>query len=457
MKHWKKHLGRFLALMLTCAMVCSWASAEILYGPDTAQLDTLEATAAILIDADTGDILYGQNESDKAYPASCTKIMTCLLTIEAIEAGELSLDQIITVDDTHAQGLTADSSTANLATGEEISLENVLYCLMLASANEAANILAVMVSGTISDFVDKMNQRAAELGCTGTHFCNPHGLHNEDHYTTAQDLAIITQEAWKHEFFRTLVGTASYVVPATNLSAERTLYNSNLLLPGRNAEYAYDYAVGGKTGTTNAAGNCLVSVAEKDGRTIIGVVLGAAKITNADGTVVRKVFIESKRLLEYGFSNFQNIELTNDQEIISTIPVTGGEEGATVSVVPLDSVQYGLVSGLTAQDFDRETDLPDTLEAPIAQGQVVGTMTFSYNGEEIATIELVSQTAVPLASEVAAEESQLPDEEANTAAIGLNLNMVLLGALGILALLLIIVLVVVIRHNKRRYRGRRVR
>ena len=455
MRKMKRGIRCLAALLLACALVVSQAGAEILYGPEPAEIETVDAKAALLVDVDTGDTLYALNAEDRNYPASCTKIMTCLLTIEAIEAGELSLDQIITVEDSYAEGLTPDSSTANLTAGEEISLENVLYCLMLASANEAGNILAVTVSGSISAFADRMNERAAELGCTGTHFCNPHGLHDENHYTTARDLSVITMEAWKHDLFRTLVGTTYYTVPATNKSEERNLVNSNMLLPQRGSVYSYEYATGVKTGTTNAAGYCLVSTAETEGRTVLAVVLGAKMIKHEDNTTTRMVYVESQRLLDYGLTGFQNLVLASGEETVAQLPVTGGEEGASVNVIPAEEVTYGLVNGLTADSFQREVSLPDSLEAPVEQGDVVGTMTFCYEGQAYAQVELVAGNSAalpvvePPAEETAEPLTPMPAEKTST-------SVILIGA-AVLAVILIIIVVCWIVHSRRRYRGRRVR
>ncbi len=446
-----------IALLLMGSLSLTWASAAVLYGPEPDSLEDIAAKAAILIDIDTGDVLYEQNAEERAYPASCTKIMTCLLTIEAIEEGALSLDQIITVEDSHNAGMTPDSSTANLATGEEISLENVLYCLMLASANEAGNILAVAVSGSIDAFVVRMNERAEELGCSGTHFCNPHGLHNEEHYTTARDLGVITREAWKHELFRTLVGTTTYTVPATNLSEARSLVNSNLLLPERNSVYSYEYAVGVKTGTTNAAGYCLVSAAEKDGRRVLAVVLGAELLQNADGTTTRMVYVESKRLLEYGLNSFQYLELVSPAETVAELPVSGGAEEATVSVVPAETVTYGLVNGLTAASFEREFTLPESLEAPVQAGAVLGSMTISYQGQTCATVDLIAGNGADIfQAETPAAETDGGGTMAESQPAEPEHTPLGLVCLLILAAALIVILICWLIHRRRRYRGRRV-
>ena len=185
---------------------------------------------AVLMDANYGEILYEKAAREKAYPASITKVMTALLVSEAIDRGELSQDQMITVSSTSQFDLSADGSTANLKPGEVISVKDLMYCLLLPSANEAANILAEAVCGDVASFIELMNQRARELGCTGTHFANTHGLHDDDHYTTAYDICLFTREALKHDLIREVVGTSVYTVPATNLSEPREFYNTNALL-----------------------------------------------------------------------------------------------------------------------------------------------------------------------------------------------------------------------------------
>ena len=212
---------------------------------------------AVLMDANYGEILYEKAAREKAYPASITKVMTALLVSEAIDRGELSQDQMITVSSTSQFDLSADGSTANLKPGEVISVKDLMYCLLLPSANEAANILAEAVCGDVASFIELMNQRARELGCTGTHFANTHGLHDDDHYTTAYDICLFTREALKHDLIREVVGTSVYTVPATNLSEPREFYNTNALLSNWHyMGYVYDKAIGVKTGTTPEAGRC---------------------------------------------------------------------------------------------------------------------------------------------------------------------------------------------------------
>ena len=253
---------------------------------------TIEAKSALLVDLDTDQVLYEQEANETRYPASITKIMTCLLTLEAVGRGDLSMDTMVTVPAEALEGLPEDSSTANLKAGEEMTLNDLLYCLMLNSANEAATTLAITVGGDIPTFVEMMNQRAQELGMTGTHFANPHGLHNDDHYTTAWDIYRMAKEAMTHAPFRQIVSTGRYDTAATNMSDPRQLANTNGLL----ARYKYPghlYAgtIGIKTGSTNQAGYCLCAAAKKKGHTLVSVVLGADNPEDKWGNPVRKQFI----------------------------------------------------------------------------------------------------------------------------------------------------------------------
>ena len=171
---------------------------------------TLDARNALLMDETNGRMLYGKAEKEKAYPASITKVMTALLVLEAVDRGDLSVSQPITASYEAANSIDEDSSTAGIEEGEVLTVEQLLYCLLVVSANEAANILAEAVSGSVTDFVALMNQRAAELGCEGTHFANTNGLPDPDHYTTAWDIYLIAREAMKHDLFMTICGSKSY-------------------------------------------------------------------------------------------------------------------------------------------------------------------------------------------------------------------------------------------------------
>ena len=344
----------------------------------------IEATAAILVDASTGTVLYEQEAHEKRYPASITKVMTTMLAIEAIDRGELSLDQVITVGSEVTRDVGDGSSTQDIKEGEQLTLQDVLYCALIASANEACNVLAQVVSGNVDDFVALMNQRAKELGMEDTHFVNTHGYHDPDHYTTAYDISLMCQEAMKHETFRTSGTSKSYTVPAPNLHEARELHETNALVSTwRITGYYYQYATGIKTGSTPEAGYCLASSASKDGVDLIAVVLGAENPTNADGTTNRLQFSESSRLLDWGFNNFSTQTLLDSTYFAGTIPVTLSRETDRIGVQATGKLEAILPNDLDPADF-QITPVYDaeSLEAPVSKGQVVGHVTVS-NGETV--------------------------------------------------------------------------
>ena len=240
-------LSLFLALILVLSLAAPFASAAE-GGSGSAILDgmAVDAKAAILVDPDTDEILYELNAHDKMYPASITKVMTCLLTLEAVDRGELSLDQTVTASQAIHTGIGDNASTADIKEGEQLRIIDLLYAALIPSANEACNVMAEAVSGDIATFVDLMNQRAAELGMTGTHFANTHGYHDDNHYTTAYDVYLMSKEAMKHETFRTIVSSLNYTMPATNMHPEeRIVRSTNALISNWNTRgYLYQYATG---------------------------------------------------------------------------------------------------------------------------------------------------------------------------------------------------------------------
>ena len=232
--------------------------------------------SCILIDSDSGKILYEKNAYKKMYPASTTKIMTAILTLE-----NCKLDELVTVSD-NAVSLESVPETytrADIQAGEILTVENLLNVLLIPSANDAAIALAEHVSGSVSEFSNLMNKKAKELGCKNTNFVNPNGVHNENQYTTAYDLSLIGKYAMNNETFRKIVCKTSYTLPATNIysSTDRKFENTNELLSSDN--YSYEYTTGIKTGYTDSAKNCIVASAKKDNYNFIVVILGANKTT----------------------------------------------------------------------------------------------------------------------------------------------------------------------------------
>lgn len=360
------------------------------------ELEPITAPAAILVDTYDGSILYDKNSREQRPPASITKVMTALLVLEAMDRGELQADTMITASANAVADLTKDSSTQNIQPGEQMSVENLLYCLLCPSANEAANILAEAVSGDVPAFVEKMNARAAELGMTSTHFVNPHGLHNDRHYSSAYDIYLMVKQAMTNPLFQKIVATTRYTVPATNLSGERTFTNTNALLTDRKFPgYTYSFATGVKTGSTLEAGFCLASSAQKNGRTLIAVVLGGKNIANANGGVTRLQFLESIYLFKWGFSNFKLTTLVGPDTLMREVPVDWGKQAAHVVAVPSKTIEAILPVDYNAELLTTDITLSqDKLRAPVAQNQTLGTIQVTYDGKDYGSVDLVASNAV---------------------------------------------------------------
>lgn len=357
---------------------------------------SIQAKAAILVDDDYQEILYEQNAHEKSYPASITKVMTTMLVIESVDRGEHSLDEVVTVGDQVELGIGSGGSGVGLKAGEQLRLEDLLYCALTASANEACNALAQFISGDVASFVDLMNQRAAELGMKNTHFANTHGYHADDHYTTAYDIYLMCHEAMKHPTFRTIVSSKSHTVPATNLHAERNLHETNALVSTwRITGYWYEYATGIKTGSTPEAGYCLASSATKNGKNLIAVVLGAENPKNADGSTNRLQFSESSRLLKWGFDNFSRQTILDQSSMdFPEVGVTLSSGTNYVTVQPSGSLEATLPNDIDPGAFQRQVDLPESIEAPVQAGDKLGTVTLTYAGQEYGTLDLVATSSV---------------------------------------------------------------
>ena len=357
----------------------------------------VEAKAALLIDPDTEEILYARNIHERLYPASLTKIMTCLLVLEAIDSGKLTRETVLTASEAAVTSIPPDGSNAGIKVGEELTVDSLLYCIMLSSANEGCNILAEAVSGSIDGFVEQMNQKAAALGCTDTHFVNTNGLPDSNHYTTAWDLYLITKEARTHPDFMPLVGTIFYEVPATNLSDPRKLYTTNYLISSyRTSGYIYKGAEGIKTGSTSAAGYCLVASASRSGRSLLSVVLGAERITLEDGTILTQSFSETIKLYDWGFDSFSRQIILEADELVGEVPVELSQEQNSVKIHPSQEIERLLPNDINpAVDITRTITLDqESVEAPVTKGQVLGKITLSNGDTEYATVDLLADEDV---------------------------------------------------------------
>lgn len=339
------------------------------YWPDAPE--TL-SPSVILMEESTGTILYEKNSDEAHYPASITKIMTTLL---ALENGNLS-DMVTFSDDainnTEGSGIARDY-------GEQMTLEQCLYGVMLESANECAYAVAEHVGGTVENFVDMMNAKAKELGCTNTHFANPHGLQDENHYTTAHDMALIAQAAYQNETFRIIIGTKMYTIPPTNKHAEETVLRNHhdMLCTYHNAnrKYLYPYCVGGKTGYTATANSTLVTYAEKDGMTLICVVMN---------TQSPNQFIDTVNLFDYAFDNFQVLNVSeNDTDYSAETTVDNGNLNNIAPFVELDKDAV-IVLPKTAEFSDTSS----SVEYNDSDPEIAGSITYTYAGRNVGKADI---------------------------------------------------------------------
>ena len=383
----KRFLSVFLLFVLLVTLsVTPFASAD---EPKLPEDPDIQAKAALLVDANTGAIVYAKNEHQELYPASLTKIMTALLVVEAIDKGQLTLEQEVTASAT-ISSLDTDGSAANIKPGEIMTIEQLLYCMLVVSANEACVILAETVAGSVDAFVAQMNEKAQALGCKNTHFVNPTGLHDSQHYTSAWDLYLITKEALTHQDFVRISDTGDITLPATNLHEARSLHSTNYLISvWRSRGYINKNAHGIKTGSTSEAGHCLVSSAAKGSLSFISVVLGCDRLTLGDGEIRTMSFYETNRLFQWGFDNFSYKTILTADEYPKEVAVSLSKIDH-VTVHPARDVEILMPNGLEPEDLERTLVLQDPVEAPVTEGQVLGTMELRYDGKLYASADLLA-------------------------------------------------------------------
>ncbi len=364
--------------------------------PEEPAVFSVEAKAALLIDPDTEEILYEQNIHEKLYPASVTKIMTCLLVLEALDNGKLKPDTVLTASESAITAVPPDGSNVGIKVGEELTVEELLYCIMLASANEGCNMLAEAIDGSVSAFVERMNQKARDLGCENTNFCNTNGLPDVNHYTTAWDLYLITKEARTYERFMPLTDTIYHQVPATNMAEPRDLYTTNYLISSYKTNYyIYQGAHGIKTGSTSAAGHCLVSSASRDDRNLLTVVLGAERI-KIDDLTLTKSFTETAKLFDLGFDGFNRTVLLAADELVGEVGVELSQQQNTVKVHPAQEIERLLpVEMDPVKDIDRVIAYTaKVVDAPVEKGTVLGQITLRSGDTVYGTVDLLADEDV---------------------------------------------------------------
>ena len=341
---------------------------------------SINAKSAISVEVSTGKVVYEKNAHEKMYPASTTKVMTALLVLE-----NCNLDEKAKVSYEAIQSVPAGYSNAKLQVGEEVSIEELLYALMIPSANEAANVLAEHVAGSVESFATMMNTKAEELGCENTHFINANGMHDENHYSSAYDLYLIAKEAMQNEVFRKIVSTSKYKLSPTEEypNDDRVFSNTNELIiynnSNRSDNYYYKDAIGIKTGFTKQAGNCLISAASREGLEFINVVLNA-DITE-DGLNHR--FVDSIDLFNYDYDNYEKIVLKEKDDKLETIEIKNAtKETKNLEVKIKDEVVVFKNKNINKDEITPEIIYKDNLVAPISKGDVIGTVKYNIDNIE---------------------------------------------------------------------------
>jgi len=444
----KRFISKFLASALVFTTIFSSMSVTTVqaeeYWPEGPEV---QSQAAILMEMETGAILYEKNINDVHYPASITKIMTTLLALE-----NSTMDEVVTFS--HDSVYNTEGSGIARDVGEEMTMEQCLYAVMLESANECAYAVGEHVAGgDINKFVSMMNARAASIGCLNTHFANSSGLPDENHYTSAYDMALIAREAYKNEAFRVICGTKRYTIPVTNKHKNDETYLQNhhgMLYPLKTTKYLYDYCLGGKTGYTTQANSTLVTYAEKDGMTLICVVMDAPSGAHYEDT---------RALFDFAFANFHMVNVVDNldekQDIKDRAHITENEDFVKIDdsakiVLPLAAEYNNATTEVTYENEDLD---------------VAATLNYSYAGHYVGAADIkvtnatIQEFVFGRGNETAAElekEKQKQEEEENKTNNIFKLDISkIFKIVGIVVGILILLIVAIKVYNSIEFRKRR--
>lgn len=343
-----------------------------------------KSEACILMDAKSGKILYSKNANKKMYPASTTKLMTAILTLENCQ-----LTDVATVSHNAIFSIPVGYSHANLKEGEQLTIEQLLNVLLIPSANDAAIVLAEHISGSTDKFSELMNNKAKELGCTNTNFVNPNGIHHKNHYSCAYDLALIGQYAMKFSDIMRIAMVRQYTLPITNKykKTDRIFNATNALINDESANKSYyPYATGLKTGYTDSAGSCIVSTAKKGNIELIVVILKSNSVSER--------YKDCKILFDYGFENYSYKTLQSAGSIIKTMEVSNAtKETKQLDISVKDDITALISSDITLSSLEPEIKLESDLKAPIAKNKVIGQISYTIDSE-IYSSDLVANSSV---------------------------------------------------------------
>ena len=369
-------MKRLFSLFLCLCLSMGVFTIRALAAPEWPSDVSIQADGGIVMDADTGTVLYGKNMDQQYYPASITKILTALIVLERCD-----LDEMVSFSNDDVYNVEAGSSSAGIDEGDVLTVRDCLYALMLASANESANALACHVSGSREEFAKLMNEKAASLGCTGSHFANPSGLNDENHYTTAHDMALIAREAIKNPEFLAINGTRSYKLAPTKRTPEGGYVANHHKMLNKNESVYYPGAFAGKTGYTSLAGNTLVTCAKKDGMTLIAVVLNGHQSHYSD----------TKAMFDFAFRNFQSLKAvdyeTQYRSVENDMTIAGMTARDSIS---LELDKNGRVVIPKSGDFaDVKSTLTYDLDSQ-SPSDAVACIRYTYNERPVGFVYLCS-------------------------------------------------------------------
>ena len=357
--------------------------------PEDIGLETDHVKAAYLYNIENDFTVMTYNSAEVIFPASTVKIMTGLIAIE--ELGDTP-DRKVTITEEMLEG--ADGNKIGFQAGEIVTVDDLLYSLLVGGGNDAAHILAVLISGSVSDFVIKMNSRAKALGATNTVYTNPSGIHDDGMVTTAADTAKIALAAYKLPKFMEITSTSKYVIPETNMSEYRNVFNRNYLISTSNVlKYFYKDAAGMNSGATSQGGYCVVTTASRNGLTYLAVVMGA-DVDEVNDLVYS--YTEAKKMLDYAFAAYANVTVVKAGEIIREIPVTLSGTTDYVSLVTADSLTLYLPTNIDLDEAIKQSCKTnvDSLAAPVEEGESAGVLTIIYNDEIVGNVDLVTNLSV---------------------------------------------------------------
>lgn len=441
MKKIRKLLGKVFCLAICCCVVISCipnasaATFTIDFEP--------ESEGVVLVNLDTNTTVYEKNADERLEPASITKIMTYVVVCDHVE--DLENTKTTVSENINSELTGTGSSMSGVITGEELSILELLNLMMVPSGNDAALVLAEYVGGgDWHKFVDMMNKKAEELGCEDTHFANPHGLHDEQHYTTPRDMVKITQYALNLPYFTEITDQLYYTLRATNKSAEpRTVYSTNLMLNQNlnGGEYYYAYAKGIKTGSHDQAGYCLVSMAVKGGYSYLCVAMGCPYYTSSGEKNHHGEMLDTKKLYQWAFENLKMTSVVQQGDPQGEVGLEYAWNKDTLLVEAAQNFNTILPSSVKPSSIVVTTDLPKSIEAPVEKGQKIGTATLSYAGQELTTIDLVASESV--------ERSNLLHTLSQVQQVVTSRWFILIVSV-ILTLLVIYIIIAVIYNRKRR-------